>query len=83
MDGNLTVVREEEPGKFAVLATIPTQPSARTMALDPKTHRIYLAAATYAPGPEPKAGTKEAAGKGGFRRRNFVPGSFAILVLEE
>jgi len=48
----LTVVKEEAPGRFAVVATIPTQQGARTMTLDPKTHRIYLAAATYAPATE-------------------------------
>jgi len=51
-DGTLTVVKEEAPGRFAVVATIPTQQGARTMTLDPKTHRIYLAAATYAPATE-------------------------------
>ena len=50
-DGTLTVVREEEPGRFDVVATIPTQPGARTMTIDPKTHRIYLSAATPAPAP--------------------------------
>jgi YVTN family beta-propeller protein len=82
-DGTLTVVREQEPGKFGVVATIPTQPSARTIALDPSTHRIYLSAATYAPGPDANVGTKAAAGKGGGRRWNIVPGSFVIVVVEE
>ena len=85
-DGTLTVVREEKPGKFGVAATIPTQPSARTIALDPQTHRIYLAAATAAPAPAApaKTETKKAptgATKGAGRRRNMVPGSFAILVV--
>jgi DNA-binding beta-propeller fold protein YncE len=82
-DGNLTVVREEEPGRFGVVATIPTQPGARTMTLDPKTHRIYLSAATYAPAPEADAATKKPAakGKGAGRRRNIVPGSFVVLVV--
>jgi len=81
-DGTLTVVREEGPDRFGVVATIPTQPGARTMTLDPKTHRIYLATATYAPSPEAKAGTKPApAGKGAGRGRNMVPGSFVVLVV--
>ena len=74
-DGTLTVVGEGEPGKFQVVSTIPTQASARTMTLDPKTHRAYLSAATAAPAP---AGTQPQA-KGG--RRGNVPGSFVIIVV--
>jgi DNA-binding beta-propeller fold protein YncE len=74
-EGNITAVRETEPGKFSAIMTIPTQPGARTMALDPKTHRLYLSAATIAPDP---AGQTQTQGRG---RRNFVPGSFVILVI--
>jgi hypothetical protein len=83
-DGTLTVVKEAEPGRFGVAATIPTQQGARTMTLDPKTHRIYLSAATVAPSPAGKAETKPASTKkGGQRgRRNMVPGSFVVLVVE-
>jgi DNA-binding beta-propeller fold protein YncE len=80
-DGSLTAVKELGPGQFAVVATIPTQQGARTMALDPKTHRIYLSAATYASTPDTKTQTKTAAGKGGGRARNLVPGSFVVLVV--
>ncbi len=88
-DGSLTVVREETPGKFVVAATIPTQPSARTIALDPQTHRVYLSAATYAPTPAAKTASTPAAKtapagatKGAGRRRGtMVPGSFAVLVV--
>ena len=89
-DGTLTVVHEEKPGQFSVAATIPTQASARTITLDPQTHRIYLAAATSAPAPAPAAAKTETktapagATKGaGGRRRSMVPGSFAILVVGE
>jgi hypothetical protein len=81
-DCSLTVVKEESPGRFAIVATIPSQPGARTMALDPKTHRIYLSAATYAPTADAKKETKTAdAGKGAGRGRNIVPGSFVVLVV--
>ena len=72
-DGTVTVIGEAEPGKFKVVATIPTQPSARTMALDPSTHRLYLSAATPAPAP---AGAQKKRG-----RRGSVPGSFVIVVV--
>ena len=81
-DGTLTVVKEKDPEKFEVAATIPTQQGARTMAIDAKTHQIYLAAATYAPTPEAKTETKTTpTKKGGGRRRNIVPGSFVIVVV--
>jgi DNA-binding beta-propeller fold protein YncE len=82
-DGTLTVVREEAPDKFTVAATIPTQQGARTMTLDPKTHRLYLSAATYAPAPAAKAETKSAPakGKGAGRGRAIVPDSFVVLVV--
>jgi DNA-binding beta-propeller fold protein YncE len=72
-DGTVTAVGETEPGKFAVVTTIQTQQGARTMALDPKTHRLYLSAATVAP---PAEGAPAQP-----RRPNFVPGSFAIIVV--
>ena len=72
-EGTVTVLVEEKPGRYKVTATIATQATARTMALDPRTHRLYLPAATPAPapaGPQPK----------GARRGN-VPGSFVIVVV--
>jgi DNA-binding beta-propeller fold protein YncE len=74
-DGTVTIIGESEPGKFKVVATIPTQATARTMTLDPTTHRLYLPAATPMPAPadaQPKT-------KGG--RRGIVPGSFVIIVV--
>jgi DNA-binding beta-propeller fold protein YncE len=44
-DGTLTVVGAAGPDHYRVVQTVPTRPTARTMALDPATHRIYLAAA--------------------------------------
>jgi YVTN family beta-propeller protein len=70
-DGTLTLVKEEGPDKFRVVATVPTQPGARTMALDPKTHILYLATARFVPQP---------AGETGQRRRPALePNSFVIL----
>ncbi len=83
-DGTLTVVKEQEPGRFDVVATIQTQRGARTMTIDPKTHRIYLSAATTAAAPAAKDETKKApAGKGGRGRGNMVPGSFVVLVVTD
>jgi DNA-binding beta-propeller fold protein YncE len=43
-DGTLAVVAETSPGKFAIVQTVKTLKGARTMGLDPTTHRIYLPA---------------------------------------
>jgi len=67
-DGTLTVVQEQAGGKFHVLANVPSQKGAKTMALDPKTHNVFLAAVEYT---EAAAGKKAAA----------VPNSFSILVM--
>lgn len=69
-DGTLTVVRQDEPGRFVVAQTVQTAPSARTMALDPMTHRIYTVAAKFGT-PAP-----------GQRRPPVMPGTFEMLVLE-
>ncbi len=76
--GTVTVVGEAKPGQLQVVATIPTQTSARTMTLDPKTHRLYLSAATYEPTPVPADAATKPQTKG---RRPIVPGSFAIIVV--
>ncbi|HEV2114648.1 MAG TPA: YncE family protein [Terriglobales bacterium] len=55
-DGTLTVVKQESADKYMVVQTLTTEKSARTMALDSKTHKIYLAAAKLGPPPPP---TKE------------------------
>ncbi|MFL5350693.1 MAG: YncE family protein [Hyalangium sp.] len=41
-EGTLTVIHEDSPEKFSVVATVKTEPGARTLALDPKSHHIYL-----------------------------------------
>jgi len=70
-EGTVTVAREEAPDKLTVVQTLQTKAGARTMTLDPKTHRIYLSTGEY------EAGT----GAGGpGQRRSVVPGSFKVLV---
>ncbi len=69
-DGTLTLVHEDSPAAFSVAGTVTTQAGARTFALDPKTHHIFLAAATVAPtAPDPAQ----------HYRRAYVPGSFVLL----
>ena len=46
-DGNLTVARETAPGRFELLQNVQTKIWAGTMAVDPKTHTIYLPTAEF------------------------------------
>src|SRR5437762_11313875 len=50
-DGTLTVVHEDAPDVFRVTETVTTMPGARTMALDPRSHRLYLVGARFGPTP--------------------------------
>jgi YVTN family beta-propeller protein len=72
-DGTVTIAHEDSPDKLSVVQTLTTERGARTMTLDPKTHRIYLASAKFeAPTEPPAAGQRQ--------RPKMVPGSFKILV---
>jgi len=73
-DGTLTVVHEDDPEHFSVVENIATQKSARTLALDAKTQRIFLAAADFGAPPEPTAEQPHP-------RPPMVADSFAILVV--
>lgn len=41
-EGTITVVHEDSPDKYSVVESVKTLPKAKTMALDPKTHRLFL-----------------------------------------
>jgi hypothetical protein len=73
-EGTLTVVRPDGTDQYTVLEQVPTKRGARTMALDPTTHRIYLPAAEYGPAP---AATKE----NPRPRPAMLPDSFKVLVV--
>ncbi len=69
-DGTFTVVKAAKNGKYEVIAQIPTQRGARTIAVDPKAHRVFLPTAQFGPPVE------------GQRRPPIKPGSFAVLVYQ-
>jgi YVTN family beta-propeller protein len=54
-EGTLHVIHEDSPDKFSLVETIQTQFGARNMALDPKTHNLYIDSADFGPAPEPTA----------------------------
>ncbi len=73
-DGTVTIAHEDSPEKLTVVQTLKTEPRAKTMALDPKTHRIYLGSARFGPPSEQTAGGKKQG------RPAVVPGTFKVLV---
>ncbi|HUC28491.1 MAG TPA: hypothetical protein VMR80_02860 [Candidatus Acidoferrum sp.] len=72
-EGVLTVVKEESPDKFSVAENVPTQPGARTMALDTKTHNVFVVTAKFGPPPAPTADNPHP-------RRTILPDTFVVLV---
>jgi len=71
--GTLTVIHEDDPDHYRVVSNLPTQETARTMALDRATHQVYLVAATPGPIPPPSASGERA-------RRPMQPESFVVLI---
>jgi DNA-binding beta-propeller fold protein YncE len=71
IDATLTVVRQEGKDKYSVLDTVQTDPGARTMAIDLKTHTIYLSSAKFGPKLE------------GSRFPSVVPDTFKVLILKQ
>ena len=72
-EGTLTVVHEDSPDKFRVVENVKTEEGARTMALDEKTHNVFLVTARRGPPPAPTA-------ENSHPRPSVVPGTFVVLV---
>lgn len=49
-DATTTIIRQESADKYLVVQTLATQTRAKTLALDSKTHKIYLSVVDFAPG---------------------------------
>jgi YVTN family beta-propeller protein len=89
VSGTLTVVREIDPDSYQVLENVPTARSARTMELDPATHRVYLIAAElkFPAGPPQQPAARPPQSPAGpplgrrFVRPSVVPGTFRLLIL--
>lgn len=71
-EGTMTVVQEINKDSFKVLENVPTQQGSRTLAVDTKTHHIYLPAAEYLPVPAATADNARP-------RRTMKPDSFMVL----
>jgi YVTN family beta-propeller protein len=72
-EGSITVIQEESADKYKVLETVKTEMGARTMTLDPKTHKLFLITADRTTPPavpgQPAPG------------QVVVPGTFRVLVV--
>lgn len=72
-DGTLTVVHEDSADKFSVAQNASTQRGARTMALNPDNHEVYLVTAEFDEQPPAEGQTRP--------RRTMKPGTFTLLVM--
>ena len=77
VDGTLTVIHQDSADRYHVVGNVMTPMGSRNMGLDAAMHRIYVAAATFAPPPAPPAGAQQGRG-----RATVVPGTFKLLVIE-
>ncbi|WP_151085787.1 YncE family protein [Hymenobacter baengnokdamensis] len=70
--GTFTVIHQDSPTKYTVVANVPTQKGARTISLNPVSHHIFTCTADY--GPAPAATTENP-----HPRPSIVPGTFRVL----
>ena len=71
-DGTLSIFHQKSADAYEDAGALKTQPSAKTMAVDPKTGKIFLPAAEYDEVP---------ATDGKRPQRTMKPGSFVVLVV--
>ena len=69
-EGTLTVIKELSANRFILSENVVTKPGARTIAVDPQTHKVYLPTGLFKPA------TKETF------RQEMIPGTFKILTVE-
>lgn len=67
-DGTLTVIQQDDPDHYHVLATVATQFGAKTLAVDPASHRAFLPVAKFGPSQGDKPGP-------------IVPDTFELLIV--
>src|SRR4029077_7555009 len=73
-DGTPPVLSAESPDRLTVVDNVPTRRGARTMALDEKTHQVFLATAQFGPPPAATAAQPHP-------RPAILPDTFVILVV--
>jgi YVTN family beta-propeller protein len=72
-EGNLTVIQQKSADEYVAQDAVVTQPSAKTMAFDKKTQKIFLPAATVVSTPAADPSQK--------RKKTITDGTFCVLVV--
>ena len=72
-NGTLSIYHEKSANEYEDAGSVKTQPSAKTMAFDPKTKKIFLTAAEYQQSPASDPSKRP--------QRTVKPGSFVVIVV--
>ena len=72
-DGMIHIFHEDSPDKYSEVQTVKTEFGAKTMAIDPKTHNLFLTTSDFGPPPAP---TPERP----HPNPAAIPGTFRLLV---
>lgn len=79
-EGNVTVVHQDSPDKYSVVATVPTVAGAKTIAVDPASHNVYLFQPQRGPAPAPAADAPPPApGRGRGPQGPVIAGWFVVI----
>lgn len=80
-DGNVTVVHQDTPDKYTVVATVPTRAGAKTIAVDDAKHKAFAVALEFGPAPAPAAGATPPAGGRGRAPRGPLVGAWFMTII--
>lgn len=72
-EGIIHIFHEDSPDKLSEVETVKTEYGAKTMALDPKTHNLYVTTSDFGPPPAQTAQQPNP-------RRRAIPGTFRLLI---
>ena len=72
-EGTLSIIEERNANEFVTVENVITKKGARTLAVDEKTHRVYLPTADAAQNQEDPA----------QKRASMIPGTFQVLVVSK
>jgi DNA-binding beta-propeller fold protein YncE len=75
-DGTLTIIAVHNADHYSVQQTLRTEPGARTMTLDPKTHTAFLSSAKLGPPAKPTRAVPHP-----VHHPTALPGTFHVLVI--
>jgi DNA-binding beta-propeller fold protein YncE len=78
--GDVTVVHEDSPDKYSVVAKVPTMRGARTITVNPATHVAYVFTPEFGPAPAPAPGTVASSTPRGRGPRGPIIASWLIAI---